>query len=42
MRLRIVYAALLSLCMALLAGAPLQGQEKKKIPFMPASKPSPP
>jgi flagellar L-ring protein FlgH len=42
MRLRIVCAALLSVCMALLAGAPLQGQDKKKIPFMPAAKPSPP
>jgi flagellar L-ring protein precursor FlgH len=28
--------------MALLAGSPLQGQDKKKIPFLPASKPSPP
>jgi flagellar L-ring protein precursor FlgH len=42
MRLRIVCAGFLSVCMALLAGAPLQALDKKKIPFMPVAKPSPP
>jgi flagellar L-ring protein precursor FlgH len=42
MRLRMVCVGFLSVCMAPLAGAPLRAFETKKIPFMPAPKPSPP
>jgi flagellar L-ring protein precursor FlgH len=42
MRLRIVCAGFLSVCLALLAAPSLRALDKKKIPFIPAAKPSPP
>jgi flagellar L-ring protein precursor FlgH len=42
MRLRMLCVGFLSVCMALLAGTPLRALDKKKIPFMPVAKPSPP
>jgi flagellar L-ring protein precursor FlgH len=42
MRSRLLCAGFLSVCLALLVRSPLQALDKKKIPFMPAAKPSPP
>jgi flagellar L-ring protein FlgH len=42
MRLRMFCAGFLSVCLALLAAPSLRALDKKKIPFMPAAKPSPP